>query len=191
MEKKILESYKLYNDERSKIWQEMQETLCAFEHFLSKMRGDVMINVDDGGGDGGVSTAVQFTMGADELDVNVDDDSQEVSVQTVSHQILMTTLDQQNDHMLMVRDTLESELSKFGTLELMKRKEFVDITKMEDKMSGIIITPEQDELGFGYKIGILQFLVDILRCRFTAMVDSFEGMKPTLQQSHIWDGGTI
>ena len=191
MEKKILESYKLYNDERSKIWQEMQETLCAFEHFLSKMRGDVMINVDDGGGDGGVSTAVQFTMGADELDVNVDDDSQEVSVQTVSHQILMMTLDQQNDHVLMVRDTLESELSKFGTLELMKRKEFVDITKMEDKMSGIIITPEQDELGFGYKIGILQFLVDILRCRFTAMVDSFEGMKPTLQQSHIWDGGTI
>ena len=191
MEKKILESYKLYNDERSKIWQEMQETLCAFEHFLSKMRGDVMINVDDGGGDGGVSTAVQFTMGADELDVNVDDDSQEVSVQTVSHQILMMTLDQQNDHVLMVRDTLESELSKFGTLELMKRKEFVDITKMEDKMSGIIITPEQDELGFEYKIGILQFLVDILRCRFTAMVDSFEGMKPTLQQSHIWDGGTI
>ena len=191
MEKEILESYKLYNDERSKIWQEMQETLCAFEHFLSKMRGDVMINVDDGGGDGGVSTAVQFTMGADELDVNVDDDSQEVSVQTVSHQILMMTLDQQNDHVLMVRDTLESELSKFGTLELMKRKEFVDITKMEDKVSGIIITPEQDELGFGYKIGILQFLVDILRCRFTAMVDSFEGMKPTLQQSHIWDGGTI
>ena len=91
-------------------------------------------------------------MGADELDVNVDDDSQELSVQTVSHQIFKMTLDQENDSVFMVRDTLVSELSKFGTLELMETKEFVDTvcmtkdTKMEDKLSRIIFTQEQDEL---------------------------------------------
>ena len=167
MEKKILEIFKKYDDKRSKLWQEMQESFCAWDHVMKNVADD-----SQNSSDGGFSTAVQGTLGAVELDANVDDNSQEVSVQTVSYQILMMSLDRQNDHVLMVRDT--------GLM-----------TKMEDKVLGIIITLEQNELGCGYKIGILQFLVDIQRGRFTAMVDSFEGMKPTLQQSHIWDGGTI